>query len=258
MGIPWSAVSAPTYARPSARSSHPTQAEFGYARNIFQVFYQILMKGKIHFQSKLLLKVRGLGRISLGKPRSEPLRKGPGWPSSLILTSQAACVQVGSLSALAAVLEQRGSTTAIFRRPSIGPWVSFWPHRTQIPQVGHFWIIIINRRGRKGKGRENALPLRMATCDGAQVALQQSLILRPGNEQCSQKLRGGGHFSVPIYIPAFDGARLSVLGDLAPPSLGHRPGPPARECLKGKDIGKFPEVPRGAIPVGESSLPLRE
>ena len=36
----------------------------------------------------------------------------------------------------------------------------------------------------------------MATCGGAQVALQQSLILRPGSKQCSKKLTRGGHFSV--------------------------------------------------------------
>ena len=35
----------------------------------------------------------------------------------------------------------------------------------------------------------------MATRGGAQVALQQSLILRPGNNQCIKNLnREGGHF----------------------------------------------------------------
>jgi len=36
----------------------------------------------------------------------------------------------------------------------------------------------------------------MATCGGAQVALQQCLILRPGNNQCSKNLKKGGHFSI--------------------------------------------------------------
>jgi len=54
-----------------------------------------------------------------------------------------------------------------------------------------------HRRGRKGKGRINAaLPLRLATCGGAQVALQQSPILRPGIKQCTKNLTRGGHFSV--------------------------------------------------------------
>jgi len=39
-----------------------------------------------------------------------------------------------------------------------------------------------------------SLPLRMATCDGAQVALQQSLILRPGNKQCIKNYEGGSFF----------------------------------------------------------------
>jgi hypothetical protein len=53
-----------------------------------------------------------------------------------------------------------------------------------------------HRRGRKRKGRVNALPLRMATCGGAQVARKPSLILRPGIKKCIKNLRMGGQFSI--------------------------------------------------------------
>ena len=36
----------------------------------------------------------------------------------------------------------------------------------------------------------------MATCGGAQVALQQRLILRPGNCSLSKTYKGVGHFSI--------------------------------------------------------------
>jgi hypothetical protein len=36
----------------------------------------------------------------------------------------------------------------------------------------------------------------MATCGGAQVALQQRLTLRPGNCSLSKTYKGVGHFSI--------------------------------------------------------------
>jgi integrase len=47
----------------------------------------------------------------------------------------------------------------------------------------------------------------MVTCGGAQVALQQSLILRPGNKQCTKNLRRVGQISTistghfVVFIP---------------------------------------------------------
>jgi DNA replication protein DnaC len=53
------------------------------------------------------------------------------------------------------------------------------------------------RQVKKRQGK--SLPLRMVTCGGAQVALQQRLTLRPGNEQFIKNLnRKGGHFWLGI------------------------------------------------------------
>jgi hypothetical protein len=64
-------------------------------------------------------------------------------------------------------------------------------HRPRTPRVYRFGG---RRRGRKRNGRVNALPLRTATCGGAQVALHRLLILCPGAKQNSKKRRGGSIF----------------------------------------------------------------
>jgi hypothetical protein len=69
------------------------------------------------------------------------------------------------------------------------------------------------------KAGEITLPLRKVTCGGAQVALQQRLILRPGNIQFIKNLNGKGgqfwvvatiHFSICINTKQFDYGSSSV------------------------------------------------
>jgi len=78
-----------------------------------------------------------------------------------------------------------------------------------------------------------SLPLRMATCDGAQVALQQSLILRPGNKQCIKNYEGGVNFRLSrgvifrLALPSLSNPGKEGLAEGLPGSLltrARRPG----------------------------------